>query len=73
MTWPTASRRRLPSILRIVDWLPTFVTVTGIAGIVTGSIDFGVGIALIVVGGVGVRRRGQGVPGGRAVGPAIGW
>jgi hypothetical protein len=41
---------QLPSILRIVDWLPTFVTVTGIAGIVTGSIDLGVGIALIVGG-----------------------
>ena len=43
---------QLPSILRIVDWLPTFVTVTGIAGIVTGSVGFGVGIALIVGGRV---------------------
>ncbi len=36
--------------MELVEWLPTFVTVTGIAGLVTGSIDFVVGIALIVTG-----------------------
>jgi hypothetical protein len=40
------------SLLGIVEWLPTFVIVTGIAGLVTGSIDFVVGIALIVAGSV---------------------
>jgi hypothetical protein len=39
-----------PSIVRIVEWLPTFVIVTGVAGLITGSIDFIVGIALIVAG-----------------------
>ena len=38
-----------PSVVELVEWLPTFVTVTGIAGLV-GSIDFVVGIALIVTG-----------------------
>ncbi len=41
---------RLPSIVQLVEWLPTFVIVTGIAGLVTDSIDFAVGIALIVMG-----------------------
>ncbi|MCV7302287.1 hypothetical protein H7J93_21930 [Mycobacterium barrassiae] len=43
---------QLPSILKAVEWLPTFVTVTGIAGLITGAIDFGVGIAVIVAGSV---------------------
>jgi len=43
---------RLPSLVGMVEWLPTFVIVTGIAGLVTGAIDFGVGIALIVAGSV---------------------
>lgn len=43
---------RLPSILRIVEWLPTFVIITGIAGLITGSVDFVVSIALIVGGSV---------------------
>jgi hypothetical protein len=43
---------RLPSIVQLVQWLPTFVTVTGIAGLVTGAIDFSLGMVLIVVGSV---------------------
>lgn len=43
---------QLPSLLRIVEWLPTFAIVTGIAGFVTDSVDFAVGIALIVAGSV---------------------
>jgi hypothetical protein len=41
-----------PSIVGIVEWLPTFVIVTGVAGLVTGSIDFVVGVGLIVFGSV---------------------
>jgi len=43
---------QLPSVVRIVEWLPTFVIVTGVAGLVTGSVDFIVGVALIVGGSV---------------------
>lgn len=43
---------QVPSIVRILDWLPTFVIVTGIVGMVTDSIDSGLGIALIVIGSV---------------------
>ncbi|MCV7042390.1 hypothetical protein BST36_13560 [Mycolicibacterium moriokaense] len=43
---------QLPSVLGAVEWLPTFVIVTGVAGLVTGAIDFGVGVALIVAGSV---------------------
>ncbi len=43
---------QVPSIVRILDWLPTFVIVTGIVGMVTDSIDSGLGVALIVVGSV---------------------
>ncbi|VBA59593.1 hypothetical protein [Mycobacterium attenuatum] len=43
---------RLPSTVGLIEWLPTFVVVTGIAGLVTGSVDFAVGIALIVTGSV---------------------
>jgi hypothetical protein len=41
-----------PSLIRAVEWLPTFVIVTGIAGLVTGSVDFVLGVALIVGGSV---------------------
>lgn len=41
-----------PSLLGVVGWLPTFVIVTGIAGMITGSVDFATGIALIVTGSV---------------------
>ena len=43
---------QVPSVARILDWLPTFVIVTGIAGFVTDAVDSGVGITLIVVGSV---------------------
>ncbi len=43
---------QVPSVVQVVNWLPTFVIVTGIAGLVTGSIDFSVGMVLIVVGSV---------------------
>lgn len=42
----------VPSMLGMIDWLPTFVVVTGIAGLITGSIDFLVGVGLIVGGSV---------------------
>jgi hypothetical protein len=43
---------QVPSVLQIVDWLPTFVIVTGTVGLITGSLDFVVGVALIVGGSV---------------------
>ncbi len=43
---------QVPSMLLIVDWLPTFVIVTGVVGLITGSIDFVVGLGLIVGGSV---------------------
>jgi hypothetical protein len=43
----------VPPALGAVDWLPTFVLVTGIAGLVSESVSTAVGIGLIVVGGVG--------------------
>lgn len=50
-----------PSMLRIVDWLPTFVIVTGIAGLVTDSVNFGAGVALIAAGSVasGIVAKGS--------------
>jgi hypothetical protein len=42
-----------PSPLAAVDWLPTFVLVTGIAGLILESVSLAVAIGLIVVGGVG--------------------
>ncbi|OBK23218.1 hypothetical protein A5634_05860 [Mycobacterium asiaticum] len=42
----------VPSALRLVEWLPTFVIVTGVVGLITGSIDFTIGIALIIGGSV---------------------
>jgi len=44
---------QVPSIAKIAAFLPTFVVVTGIAGLVTGSIDGTVGLVLIVAGSVG--------------------
>jgi len=41
-----------PSVVQVVAWIPTFVVVTGVAGLVTGALDVIVGIALIVGGGV---------------------
>lgn len=43
---------QVPSLLHLVEWLPTFAIVTGIAGLVTDSLGFVVGIALIVVSSV---------------------
>lgn len=43
---------QVPSVVWILEWLPTFLIVTGIAGNVTDSIPFGVGCALIVAGSV---------------------
>ncbi len=42
----------LPSVVKLFEWLPTFVIVTGIAGLVTDSIDFAIGIVVIVAGSV---------------------
>jgi hypothetical protein len=41
------------SIARIFDWLPPFITVTGIVGWVSDAVPDAVGITLIVVGAVG--------------------
>lgn len=43
---------RVPSIAKLVDWLPMFLVITGIAGLVTDSVNLAVGVALIVVGSV---------------------
>ncbi|MDL9949040.1 hypothetical protein QSJ19_26390, partial [Gordonia sp. ABSL11-1] len=43
------------SIARLFDWLPVFVLIVGIAGLVTDSTSAVVGWVLIVVGAVGVR------------------
>ena len=43
---------QVPSLLHLVEWLPTFAIVTGIAGLVTDSLGFVVGVALIVVSSV---------------------
>lgn len=42
----------VPSVLRVIDWLPNFAVVTGVVGLVTGSIDFIVALVLIVGGSV---------------------
>jgi MFS family permease len=42
-----------PSLARLLDWLPSFIVVTGIIGWVTNSFPHAVGIALIAVGTVG--------------------
>lgn len=44
------SRQPAPSLAGAVDWLPPFVLVTGIAGLVSDSVSVPVGIGLIVVG-----------------------
>jgi hypothetical protein len=41
-----------PSVVKLFEWLPTFVIVTGIAGLITDSIDFAVAVVVIVVGSV---------------------
>jgi hypothetical protein len=41
------------SIARIFDWLPPYITVTGIVGWVSDAVPDAVGITLIVVGAVG--------------------
>lgn len=41
-----------PSILQVIEWLPTFVTVTGVVGLITGSVDWLVGVGLIIGGSV---------------------
>ncbi|MCV6974518.1 hypothetical protein H7J11_08465 [Mycobacterium bourgelatii] len=42
----------VPSLVKILEWLPEFVVVTGIAGLITGALDFLVGVGLIVAGSV---------------------
>lgn len=49
----------VPPLLAVVDWLPPFVLVTGIAGLVSDSVSAPVGIGCIIAGAVGstvVRR-----------------
>lgn len=48
-----------PSIVKLVDWIPTFVLVAGIFGWVTDSLPDAVGIGMIVLGlagNVAIRR-----------------
>ncbi|BBZ29446.1 hypothetical protein MMAD_37410 [Mycolicibacterium madagascariense] len=48
-----------PSMWGVLDWVPTFVLVTGVIGLATDSLSTTVGTVLIVVGAVGaaaVRR-----------------
>ncbi|MBX9920083.1 hypothetical protein [Mycolicibacterium frederiksbergense] len=52
----------VPSALGAVDWVPVFVLVTGISGLVSESLSTAVGAVLIVIGGVGsavLRRLGR--------------
>ncbi|WP_244892677.1 hypothetical protein [Mycobacterium asiaticum] len=42
----------VPSMLQMVEWLPTFIVVTGVVGLVTDSVDFLLGIGLIIGGSV---------------------
>jgi hypothetical protein len=48
-----------PPITPVFDWIPTFVLITGIVGLVTDAMPDPLGIALVVVGviGVGAMRR----------------
>jgi hypothetical protein len=41
------------SLIRLVDWLPPFILVTGIVGWVSDALPDAVGVALIAVGGLG--------------------
>ncbi|MCF3939192.1 hypothetical protein VX037_05455 [Gordonia sp. Z-3] len=43
------------SVARLFDWLPVFVLIVGIAGLVTDSISSVLGWILIVVGAVGIK------------------
>jgi hypothetical protein len=43
-----------PSLARLLEWLPSFILVTGIVGWVTNTFPNAVGIALIAVGSVGL-------------------
>ncbi|MEE4022077.1 hypothetical protein V1Y59_03215 [Gordonia sp. PKS22-38] len=47
------------SIARLFDWLPVFVLIVGIAGLVTDSTTTVLGWILIVVGAVGIRLMGK--------------
>lgn len=42
----------VPSLMKIVEWLPEFVVISGIAGLITDALDFPVGVGLIVAGSV---------------------
>jgi hypothetical protein len=44
---------RPASLIRLVDWLPPFILVTGIVGWVSDALPDAVGVALIAVGGLG--------------------
>lgn len=48
-----------PSKLALLDWLPAFVLVTGIAGLITDSLSTLVGLILIVVGVAGTAALQQ--------------
>ncbi len=43
-----------PSLSPLVDWIPVFILITGIAGLVTDSVTTVVGVVLIVAGGIGL-------------------
>lgn len=43
---------QLPSMITLIEWLPMFLTVTGIAGLVTDALDLMVGVAFIIVGSI---------------------
>lgn len=40
----------VPSVVQIIDWLPGFVVTAGVVGLITGSIDVAVAIAMIAGG-----------------------
>jgi hypothetical protein len=60
--YPDIATGESKSWIRMFDWLPPFVTVTGIVGWVSDAVPDAVGIALIVVGVVGSAAMRRFVP-----------
>ncbi len=57
--WPDYARSKArgepgPPKSDLLDWIPVFVLISGVAGLITDSLSTFVGVALIVVGGVGI-------------------
>lgn len=59
-------------LIRLFDWIPVFVLITGAAGLVTDSTSTTVGVILIVIGavGIGAIKRLGGATGSATTAPA---